>query len=89
MTKIKKLEKRKNFRILTSDLDGLKETDYLVIEIENPGHDRVKVMVKHILDRYERGMGTPSNRPSKDWIENGEHKASTGIPQWLKKLAKS
>lgn len=83
----KQLEKRKNYRIKISDLDGLKDTDYLIIEIENPKLDKIKVKVKHIRDRYQRGIGTPSSKPSKDWVKNGEHKSSAGIPKWLKDLA--
>ncbi len=88
MTRTKILEVRPYYRIKLSDLEGLSDEDFVVIEVRSPSPEKIKVRVKHIRDRYERGIGTPGGKPSIDWLNNGEHKSTKGIPAWLKHCAK-
>ena len=87
MARTKILEVRPYYRIKVSDLESLSDEDFVVIEVRSPEPDKIKVKVKHIRDRYERGVGVPGGKPSIDWINNGEHKSTKGIPVWLKKVA--
>ena len=61
----------------------------MVIETTGKIREKITVQVRHIRDRYERGISAPGGRPSKDWQTNGEHKSNKGIPSWLKKLAEN
>ena len=80
-------EKRHYFRVTRNDLHQLNDADHVKFTVNGKrGIQVARIRVDRLLDRLERGKGTPSGKPSKDWMENGEHKDSTGIPNWIMEL---
>lgn len=79
---IKDLGKMNYFYLRASDLNGLDDENYVSFLI---GSMEFLIKVEVFRNRFEKGIGVPNKRPSKDWIKNGIHK-SLNIPKWLIKF---
>lgn len=84
---IKKIERRPYFRLLKKDIESLNESDFILLSTELDSH-YYKIKVEDIVNRYERGIGAPGNKPSEHWNSSiAGVSATEGLPQWLIKKA--